>query len=145
MGAVSPKLLADGAVWASNISSAVGIIFVNKLLMSSQGYNFRFGALAPPRGRHRPPPFASQTAAPPAPPLWVTAAEASRRPRPRRSNSHSNTGRQFRTARHRCSSLVRVGRYVAALVQPRGRDTAAYQTAAGPRGRAAELCWGNAF
>mmetsp|Transcript_17908 Transcript_17908/g.53927 ORF Transcript_17908/g.53927 Transcript_17908/m.53927 type:complete len:356 (+) Transcript_17908:391-1458(+) len=42
MAGLSPKLLADGAVWASNISSAVGIIFVNKLLMSRTGYGFRF-------------------------------------------------------------------------------------------------------
>ena len=44
MTGLSPKLLADGAVWASNISSAVGIIFVNKLLMSREGFGFRFGA-----------------------------------------------------------------------------------------------------
>lgn len=44
MTGLSPKLLADGGVWAANISSAVGIIFVNKLLMSREGFGFRFGA-----------------------------------------------------------------------------------------------------
>lgn len=40
--ALSPKMIADGAVWAFNSSSAVGIIFINKILMSNSGYGFRF-------------------------------------------------------------------------------------------------------
>ena len=40
----SATFIADAAAWTSNVSSAVLIIFVNKVLMSTTGYGFRFGA-----------------------------------------------------------------------------------------------------
>eukprot|EP00891_Asterochloris_glomerata_P006769 jgi/Astpho2/6769/Aster-07215 len=45
------KLLLDGVAWLGNVSSSVFIIFVNKILMSTTGYAFRYGeplgAIAP--------------------------------------------------------------------------------------------------
>jgi hypothetical protein len=46
--ALSSKMIADGGVWAFNSSSAVGIIFINKILMSSSGYGFQFGGALHP-------------------------------------------------------------------------------------------------
>ena len=37
------KLLLDGVAWLGNVSSSVFIIFVNKILMSTTGYGFRYG------------------------------------------------------------------------------------------------------
>lgn len=37
------KLIADFTAWAGNVSSSVGIIFINKVLMSTTGYGFRYG------------------------------------------------------------------------------------------------------
>lgn len=37
------KLLLDGVAWLGNVSSSVFIIFVNKILMSTTGYAFRYG------------------------------------------------------------------------------------------------------
>lgn len=37
------KLAADGFAWFGNVSTSVCIIFVNKVLMSSTGYGFRYG------------------------------------------------------------------------------------------------------
>ena len=42
--------LRDGIAWGGNISTAVGIIFVNKVLMRASGYGFHFGAHV--HGRH---------------------------------------------------------------------------------------------
>ena len=54
----SPKVIVDLGVWSSNFSSAVAIIFVNKLLMRKQsegGFNFQYGAEAGPfEQSHRP-------------------------------------------------------------------------------------------
>mmetsp|Transcript_17326 Transcript_17326/g.51879 ORF Transcript_17326/g.51879 Transcript_17326/m.51879 type:complete len:373 (-) Transcript_17326:506-1624(-) len=36
------KLIADFTAWAGNVSSSVGIIFINKVLMSTTGYGFRY-------------------------------------------------------------------------------------------------------
>jgi solute carrier family 35 protein E3 len=36
------RLLADGFAWFGNVSTSVAIIFVNKILMSSTGYGFRY-------------------------------------------------------------------------------------------------------
>jgi len=42
MSTAVPKVVVDGACWAWNICGAVGIIFVNKLVMSRDGFGFRF-------------------------------------------------------------------------------------------------------
>ena len=47
---LSAHFIADAAAWTSNVSSAVLIIFVNKVLMSTTGFGFRFGA--PPWHNH---------------------------------------------------------------------------------------------
>lgn len=36
-------LVSNGGAWAMNVVSSVGIIMVNKQLMSSSGYAFSFG------------------------------------------------------------------------------------------------------
>ena len=41
------KLIADFTAWAGNVSSSVGIIFINKVLMSTTGYGFRYGGRSP--------------------------------------------------------------------------------------------------
>ena len=38
------QLIADGAAWFGNVSTSVAIIFVNKVLMNTTGYGFRYGA-----------------------------------------------------------------------------------------------------
>ena len=38
------QLIADGAAWFGNVSTSVAIIFVNKVLMNTSGYGFRYGA-----------------------------------------------------------------------------------------------------
>jgi solute carrier family 35, member E3 len=37
------KMFLDLASWAGNVSTSVLIVFVNKVLMSSRGYGFRYG------------------------------------------------------------------------------------------------------
>ena len=39
------KLFLDGVAWLGNVSSSVFIIFVNKILMSTTGYGFRYGEI----------------------------------------------------------------------------------------------------
>lgn len=37
------KAVSDAGAWAMNVISSVGIIMANKQVMSSGGYDFRFG------------------------------------------------------------------------------------------------------
>ncbi len=43
MGLSDQKLVLDMLAWAGNVSSSVLIIFVNKILMNTTGYGFRYG------------------------------------------------------------------------------------------------------
>lgn len=36
----------DAVAWGGNVSTSVAIIFINKILMSSTGYGFRYGETA---------------------------------------------------------------------------------------------------
>jgi hypothetical protein len=38
------QFIADGAAWFGNVSTSVAIIFVNKVLMNTTGFGFRYGA-----------------------------------------------------------------------------------------------------
>lgn len=39
--------VADAIAWGGNVSTSVAIIFINKILMSSTGYGFRYGEQVP--------------------------------------------------------------------------------------------------
>ena len=43
MGLTEQKIVLDLVAWASNVSSSVLIIFVNKILMQATGYGFKYG------------------------------------------------------------------------------------------------------
>ena len=52
MGLTEQKIVLDLVAWASNVSSSVLIIFVNKILMQTTGYGFKYGEWDP-RARNR--------------------------------------------------------------------------------------------
>lgn len=46
MGVAEQKLVMDMVAWAGNVSSSVMIIFVNKILMNTTGYGFKYGGVS---------------------------------------------------------------------------------------------------
>ena len=43
MASTDGNRLMDAVAWGGNVSTSVAIIFINKILMSSTGYGFRYG------------------------------------------------------------------------------------------------------
>lgn len=43
MAGTDGNRLMDAVAWGGNVSTSVAIIFINKILMSSTGYGFRYG------------------------------------------------------------------------------------------------------
>lgn len=52
MGLAEQKLVMDMVAWAGNVSSSVMIIFVNKILMNTTGYGFKYGRVPVERIYH---------------------------------------------------------------------------------------------